>query len=309
MRANHSYAQYRYYNVPPSSHVLALLGSRWSKVYSTAVSDLHFHNCIEVGYCHDGAGILTFEDERREYASRMFSIIPPNRIHTTDSLNGRKCSWEFLFIDVPAALAEFYAGNRHMREQITQKIYRACSLVRHDDQPQAANLILAIMEEYRARSELYLESVRGLLRSFLIQAARIADESPITDGENSVIDALIPAIEYVASHYHEKIAIADLAHVCHLSETHFRRVFSKMMNISPHTYINRIRIEAACKLLATTDGAIGDIAVKTGFATITALNRNFMEIIGETPSHWRKERDYCFIRQKRVVIQPYEGWL
>ena len=72
MRPYKPYVQYRYYDVPPNSHVLALLGVRWSIVYTTTVSDLHFHNCLEVGYCHDGAGVLSFADDKREYASRMF---------------------------------------------------------------------------------------------------------------------------------------------------------------------------------------------------------------------------------------------
>jgi AraC-like DNA-binding protein len=280
-------------------------------VYTTSSSGVHFHNCLEVGYCHDGKGIMTYAREQRDYCSKTFSIIPPNFIHTTDSLNGRKCSWEYLFIDVDGALNEFFPENQYIRDVLSRMINHGYMLSQHEENPQTANLILAMMDELRIKSEFYQESVRGLLRAFLISAARMCGESHSAGNvstTDSDVGAIVAAIKHVAAHYAEKIKISDLSDACHLSETHFRRVFVSIMNISPLDYVNRIRVEAACKLLATTNHTIGDIAVKSGFVTITALNRNFKDIMEETPSQWRKGGQWRYGRNKSFT-QPYEGWL
>ena len=40
------------------------------------------------------------------------------------------------------------------------------------------------------------------------------------------------AIDYISQCYMEDIRIGDLAKACHISETHFRRVFTSYMHMS-----------------------------------------------------------------------------
>lgn len=60
---------------------------------------------------------------------------------------------------------------------------------------------------------------------------------------------LARALEYINSHYEEDIKIKELADWCHISETHFRRMFSAYTSMSPLEYINQIRIKNACEYL------------------------------------------------------------
>ena len=56
-------------------------------------------------------------------------------------------------------------------------------------------------------------------------------------------------LDFVSYHYMEDIRIEDLAKICHISETHFRRVFTSHMKVSPLEYINSVRIHTACEFL------------------------------------------------------------
>jgi AraC-like DNA-binding protein len=169
-------------------------------------------------------------------------------------------------------------------------------------------MILIIMEELRLKSKFYKESVKGLLQSLMVSLARLfeSDVNSIESDEN--LDVISVAMEYVAKHFQEKITISTLAELCHLSETHFRRIFSQTMNISPQAYINRIRIEAVCKLLHTTNKPISEIAIKCGFITPSTLNRNFKEITGMTPVLFRRDHHYYHNKLKDSKILSYEGW-
>jgi AraC-like DNA-binding protein len=300
--------QYRYYETPPDCHVLALLGTGWIREYGNDIDEQHFHNHLELGYCHNGAGTLTFGDRKIPYAAGMFSVVPPNYLHSTNSVPGKKCHWEYLFVDVESFLAGLFPDHSFVREQLSRKIYREAMLIKHEENPQIANLILAVLDEHRTKSGLYLESVGGMLRSLLICLARLCGSNLSDIGTGKHIGVISAGIDYVARHYKEKITVSMLAEACHMSETHFRRLFLQSMHISPLAYVNRIRVEAACKFLFTTNEPISDIAVKCGFITITALNRNFKAIIGMPPSKWRKDTQYYERKLSDSNILPYEGW-
>ena len=83
--------------------------------------------------------------------------------------------------------------------------------------------------------------------------------------------------------FHESIRIEELADVCHISETHLRRIFQESMRMPPVEYINWVRIRAACKELRKTNASVSDIALHCGFTTISTFNRNFRKILGVSP--------------------------
>ena len=57
------------------------------------------------------------------------------------------------------------------------------------------------------------------------------------------------AIEYVDKNYPNNFKISDLANECHMSETHFRRIFQEKMNMTPVEYVNFVRVRKACELI------------------------------------------------------------
>ncbi len=101
------------------------------------------------------------------------------------------------------------------------------------------------------------------------------------------LDRLTGIIDYVASHYRERISTADLAALCFLTESHFCRFFKKMTGESAINYINGYRIERAAILLSETDDSISDIAECVGFDDTNYFTRVFKKCKGLTPQAWR----------------------
>lgn len=54
--------QFRYYEMCANEQVLALLGESWRRPYGDGISDLHFHNYMEIGICYEGYGKSTLRD-------------------------------------------------------------------------------------------------------------------------------------------------------------------------------------------------------------------------------------------------------
>ena len=60
------------------------------------------------------------------------------------------------------------------------------------------------------------------------------------------------------------------------------------MNVSQ--YVNRFRIEEACRLMETTDDTISNIHLDAGFQTKSNFNREFRRQMGVSPTEWRASR-------------------
>lgn len=301
--------QYRYYEMPPDSHVLALLGAGWIRAYGSDLDALHFHNHLEIGYCHGGCGIMEYGDDEHPFKAGSFTVIPPNFLHNTMSASGTKSRWEYLFIDAKSFLEERSPDRPDRVTRGLRRIYSSALLLNHDTHPALAELVLGIMAEQRGQDEFYRQATHGLLDALLVHVARIHPK-PREHGEvdSGHIFALQPALDYAGAHYREKVMISDMAEACHLSETHFRRRFTETMRMPPLAYLNLVRIEQACRLLHTTQESIQDIAVQAGFSTITSFNRNFKDVTGVTPLQWRRDTAYHQTQLERQGVMVYEGW-
>lgn len=301
--------EYRYYEMPTDSPVLALLGEKWTQNYGRNIDYLHFHNHLEIGFCYSGKGTLTLEDEDRIFTGGMFSVIPKNFPHTTNSDGETLSSWEYLFIDADTFLAEFYHDNPIMADRMIRRVNRKVHFCKVTEMPEMVELIRQIMEIMRNRRELYLEEAKGIVLALLVEIARWnkvegeAEGKPV--GNSSLIS---PALDYISEFPDRQIRIEELAQMCHISETHFRRSFSECMNMTPVEYINWVRIKTACDELKKTNDSIGDIAVRTGFTTLSTFNRNFQKVMGISPHEWRKNPEHYERKLLNYDIKTQEGW-
>ena len=79
-------AEFRFYEIPQDESVLALMGSKWIQVYGENIDNMHFHNLLEIGYCHYGDGDLVIEDDMYRFDAGMISCIPATAASRTSLL-------------------------------------------------------------------------------------------------------------------------------------------------------------------------------------------------------------------------------
>jgi AraC-like DNA-binding protein len=95
--------------------------------------------------------------------------------------------------------------------------------------------------------------------------------------------------------------VPRLASIAHVSDAHFIRSFKVVFGETPHRYLQRRRIERAMYLLRTTERSVTDICMETGFSSLGTFSRTFMQIVGETPTAFRRrgpmpEAPLCFVK-------------
>ena len=302
--------EFRYYQMPAGSPILALLGQKWVQHYGENIDYLHFHNYLEIGFCYEGQGRMLLGEEEVRFSGREFSVIPPNYPHTTDSDLGTVSRWEYLFVDVEGFLRNFL-DTPVKADKVIQRIYSKALFLEENQSPSISAKILKIMNIMRDGEEFYLEEAKGILASLLVEIARLnrrSEEERVEEEKGKLTNMITRVQDFVSYHYMEDIKVEDLAKSCHISETHFRRVFTSYMKMSPLEYINTVRINTACELLQKTDEPVADIAHKCGFTTNSTFNRNFKQLMGVTPVEWRKRPENYEQQLLNFDIHSEEGW-
>ncbi len=95
-------------------------------------------------------------------------------------------------------------------------------------------------------------------------------------------------MDYLDAHLSDKMSVAELAALLDLSRFHFIRAFKKTVGTPPHKFILNRRIERARELLCDQDLSVSEIAERTGFNGPAQLTRVFRQIVGTTPTAFRR---------------------
>lgn len=299
--------EFRYYEIPQNEPCIALLGEAWIRPYG--MDSLHFHNYMEIGYCYDGIGEMVLDEEVIPYRAGMFTVIPKNFPHNTASDNLSLSSWEYLYIDVEAFLREVYREDILYAEDLGAIINNRAWAVEVAHYPETAELIKSIMDEMRYKKEFYAESVKGLQLSLLMNIARMNQGIQAKVRKQSRGASQISyALHYISAHYAEELTIGDLAQESHMSETHFRRVFQKIMNMTPSDYLNLVRVQMACEYMKKHADSVELVAERCGFQSVSTFNRNFKKFLDITPYQWKIHPENYEAKLLDYKISAYKGW-
>lgn len=301
--------EFRYYELPTDFPILALLGDAWVRKYEFGES-LHFHGQLEIGYCYWGCGEMAIEDNIYEYREGDITFIPQYVPHSTQSANGLPSKWEYLFVDIEAMIKLLYPNTGWHIYNFTSQISSAAFFLHKEDFPLIGELVQKLFKEMKKENVYYKEYVKGLLMALFVEIIRLNTMEEIIIKPNvGQSNAVAPALEYLNRNYMKQIKVEELANMCHMSETHFRREFQNIMHMKPTEYINVLRIRMSCILLRSTDQSVLKIAISCGFPTITTFGRNFKKIMGTTPLKWRNTHEYSEKDLKNYRIMKLPGWL
>ena len=96
-------------------------------------------------------------------------------------------------------------------------------------------------------------------------------------------------IECVENEYTTDVTLTALAQRLGYSYDYLSRVFNHTFHVNFKTIVNQYRCEQAIHLLQTTQKSFTEIASDSGFQSIRSFNRVFRELIGASPSDFRRE--------------------
>jgi AraC-like DNA-binding protein len=158
----------------------------------------------------------------------------------------------------------------------------------------AKKTMLEIYDEYYKKTELselkiYLKLVKMFVCLHEGAASEKRDQMGCTSGKLDEYNERFGAVKkYIEKNYMEDITLDTLAEIAGYSKYHFSRIFKQYTGSSHIEYVNKTRINVAQKLLLDPDISITEVAMNSGFTSITSFNRVFKEIKHCTPSEFKK---------------------
>ncbi|ALS01211.1 two-component system response regulator [Enterococcus silesiacus] len=134
----------------------------------------------------------------------------------------------------------------------------------------------------------YLEDFSALILTMNDQIRQILQQqNPRLDIKEN---ELITSIErYIRDNYQSDLSLARLAEEFHFSYNYLSSFFSAHFKMTFSDYLNTVRLEAARKLLLTSNDNLSEISVAAGYSDLSYFSRLFKREYHVTPSVYRRE--------------------
>lgn len=114
-----------------------------------------------------------------------------------------------------------------------------------------------------------------------------AESGRVDDGGNKVIQDIA---HYIRQNPHLTYSVSDLAKKCGCSDSHFRAIFRKEMNVSPKLYIKKSKMDYAVRLMRDENMMVKQVADILGYNDIYEFSKQFKTVYGKPPTKLVKRK-------------------
>lgn len=250
---------------------------------------LHWHNAVELVY--NASGYCRIDISGTEYmlSDGDILLIPPGEIHEirASSKDGER---DIIQFDITSL--DCFGGINNIRPYMknTVKIGKA-------DEPELqqsiVHCILDLVNEYKKKDYAYALSLNARVFDIIVLvsrhlAARLNVPGPGEGIKIAGLKQIDRAFEYIEKNYASEITLKDISNYVGFSEYYFSRLFKDVTGQNFLNYLNSYRARQAEKLLKHSDKPILEIALESGFNSLTTFNRTFRKIKGCSPTFYRK---------------------
>ncbi len=123
---------------------------------------------------------------------------------------------------------------------------------------------------------------------------------------NNYQKSIDQVLTYIDANLDEKPELDKLAEIANLSKFHFHRIMKAFLNESLGSYINRIRLETALKLLRYSVQPVNEIAYQIGYDTPSAFGKGFKKMFGKSPTYFRKNKNWITNRKLKNDMNEFQ---
>lgn len=151
--------------------------------------------------------------------------------------------------------------------------------------------LCAIEEEYRLEEPFY----ETLIYSYIIKMIGLLgrygrselQKTGAAISSQKYGKILIDICNYINEHCTEDLTLGQIANLAGFSKYYFTRIFKEFTKDSFYHYLNGKRISYAEQLLVNPDYSVTEVAVSSGFSSLSAFVRMFKKWKGCTPTAFR----------------------
>lgn len=142
-------------------------------------------------------------------------------------------------------------------------------------------------------------SRRGIAFAMEVASAFIYDEAHSPTDAQSIVSLgrlhnveprVVDAIKIMEAHIDDPLPIANIARELELSVRSLENLFQEVLQVSPGKYYRALRLSVARRMATETKLSMQEIAIRTGFNSLSAFSRSFKSAFGQSPLQARLSR-------------------
>lgn len=113
-------------------------------------------------------------------------------------------------------------------------------------------------------------------------------QTKLENTQESISPVIIKLLDHIEKNYQKDLNLKEISDILNINPIYLGQLFQKEIGILFSDYINNFRINKAKDLLANTSLKASEIGELVGYSNKNYFYRKFKNIVGITPSEWRK---------------------
>lgn len=251
--------------------------------------ELHGHTFFELVYIIGGTATHWMEQASAPLRAGDYFIMDPGSQHCyrdTRDLELVNCLFLPEYID--RALGDCPSlssllSNRVMRFGVPVDV-KTADRIFHDDDGQVCRLIRQMEQEYNARKSGYMELLRCDLTHILVCAVRASEEMENARVRHSATTGIA---DYLRQNYAQPQSLDSISQRFGYTPQYLSSLFHKDTGMTIQTFLQRLRIEEACRLMGQEGRSLTELAQAVGYTDAKYFSKIFRKHKGMSPREYR----------------------
>lgn len=254
------------------------------------IMEPHWHAEMEI--IRVRSGTFSLHLNKQHYLLKPFdiAIVNPGTLHRGEPQN---CSYDCAVFHLDMLCPSGSVIHQYVRPLVRNSL-KAQEYIAHGSNTEIEETIERLFTCLAQKEERYELRVFAELYTFLSALYRnhILKNPEKRALPDRRLVQMTKLLEWISTHYTEKITLARLSKESGLNEKYLCRVFKEYTSYTPIEYINRFRIEKAIDTIVSGNDSITEAAFANGFNDSAYFSKLFHRIKGMQPSAYvRQLRD------------------
>lgn len=224
---------------------------------------LHFHGCLEIYCVEAGQAAITVSGQSRRLVKGQMAIVDRYENHSCEIPEGSRV--------VVISLGTHYT-QLIRREYPNQKLPRWLT-----DSPFNQELYAQIKDSFDPTHPLSELKRIGLVCQWFSRVIEYYGLTNKPEGSDADLDLVAQMMQYIYTHYSERITLEKLSGIFHLSPTAISKKLKERLGTDFRVFVNVIRAQKAAQILDDPENrkTINEVAMDCGFCSMSTFYRSY----------------------------------
>ena len=250
---------------------------------------MHRHTFFELVYILNGTATHRVGSDCMLLRAGDYFIIDPGSIHCyqdTQDLELVNCLFLPEYID--RALGECPSLSSLLSNQVLRfgmpVNVQAADRIFHDTDGTVGKLIRQMEREFADRKLGYMELLRCHLTQVLVCAVRASEEAERSRAQHDVTASIV---HYLQQSYAQPLSLEAISRRFGYTPQYLSSLFHKDTGMTIQTFLQHLRVDAACRLLDSRNYNLTELAQAVGYSDAKFFSKVFRKHKGLSPKEYK----------------------